>query len=225
MSLCILNIHGIGTPHDRVEPDEARYWISRDQYCDALDQAKARIDRGHQVAITFDDGNQSDLQIGAPELVARGMTGQFFILTGRLEDPLYLSAADINTLQGQGMEIGLHGRDHVDWRALDPAGFEAETATARDTLAAITGQAITTAAIPFGAYNKRVISGLKRNGFKVMYTSDGGFASAQARVQNRTSLQAHMTPADVSAILNGQEPLQRKVKRAVKSWLKANVVG
>ncbi|MEB8388442.1 polysaccharide deacetylase family protein [Rhodobacteraceae bacterium KMM 6894] len=204
---------------------EARYWISRDQYCDALDRAYTQIQKGRQIGITFDDGNRSDLEIAAPELVARGMTGQFFILTGRLDDPQYLSPADIQTLQGHGMAIGLHGHDHIDWRRLDAAGFKAETITARHTLAAITGHPITTAAIPFGAYNKKVIAGLARNGFRKIYTSDGGQTSDRRRVQHRSSVQADMSSVQIDAILTGQETIHCTARRAIKSWLKTYVIG
>jgi len=223
-AICILNFHGIGTLHDGVGPDEARYWVTRDRFLDTLDRAQAHSARGRPVRITFDDGNRSDLEIAAPVLRDRGLSGDFFVLTGRLGDPRYLSEQDIKTLQEMGMGIGLHGRDHIDWRKADDARLKAETITARDTLAQIVGQQVATVGVPFGAYNARVIKQLRHAGFRQIYTSDGGLASENRVLQHRTSVQGHMDADRIDGILAGREPLSRKINRALKTWLKSNVL-
>jgi peptidoglycan/xylan/chitin deacetylase (PgdA/CDA1 family) len=223
--LCIINFHGIGTPHADVGPDEARYWVTQDRFEACLDQAVAYQSGGGQIEITFDDGNRSDLDIACPALVTRGLRGHFFVLTGRLDDPRYLSADDIRTLQAQDMAIGLHGKDHVDWRKATTAGLQIEIDQARDTLSAIVEQPIDTVGLPFGGYDKRVIRYLRRAGFRRIYTSDGGHTEADSQLRHRTSLQAHMGPAHIEAILKDDASAITKVKRALKSWLKANVIG
>lgn len=223
--LCILNFHGIGTPHTDVGADEARYWVTQTQFERCLDQAVAHQSAGGQIAITFDDGNRSDLEIACPALAARGLRGQFFILTGRLDDPRYLSPDDIRALEAQNMEIGLHGMAHVDWRQADTQGLHLEVNAARDQLSKIVGHPIDTVGLPFGGYNKRVIRHLKQAGFRRIYTSDGGHTGAGRMLQHRTSVQAHMEASEIEAILKGTETLAATGKRALKSWLKANVIG
>lgn len=223
--LCILNFHGIGTPHANVGADEARYWVTQARFERCLDQALTHQSAGRQIKITFDDGNRSDLDIACPALLARGLHGHFFILTGRLDDPRYLSSDDIRTLHAQNMEIGLHGRAHVDWRQMDEKGLHVEVNTARDQLSEITGHSIDTAGLPFGGYNKRVIRHLRQAGFKRIYTSDGGHTGSGGLLQHRTSVQGHMEASDIEAILKGNETLATTSKRALKSWLKANVIG
>ena len=223
-AICILNFHGIGTPHEGVGPDEVRYWVTRDQFLDTLDRAQAHSARGHLVRITFDDGNGSDLDIAAPALRDRGLSGDFFVLTGRLGHPRYLSEQDIQTLHAQGMRIGLHGRDHVDWRKADDAQLKAETITARDMLAQIVGQRIDTVGVPFGAYNTRVVKRLRHAGFREIYTSDGGLILENRLLRHRTSIQGHMDGGRIEAILAGREPLGRKINRALKACLKSNAL-
>ena len=82
----ILNFHGIGVPSRALEPGEDRFWISRDAYRAILDAVVA-ANGVPSVSITFDDGNLSDIAIGAPELAARGLTATFFVLAGRLGTP------------------------------------------------------------------------------------------------------------------------------------------
>src|SRR5690242_12624710 len=104
----ILNFHGIGVPHEGVDVAERPYWIDEPFFAQILDHVSARPD-GHRIQYTFDDGNQSDLVVGAAALAQRGRTAQFFLLTGRFDDPRYLSPEDARTLVGMGMRIGLHG--------------------------------------------------------------------------------------------------------------------
>lgn len=223
-AICILNFHGIGTPHEGVGPDEARYWVTRDQFLDTLDRAQVHSASGNPVRITFDDGNCSDLDVAAPALRERGLSGDFFVLTGRLSDPRYLSKRDIKALHSQGMRIGLHGHDHVDWRKADDAQLKAETITAREMLAQIVGQEIDTVGIPFGAYNTRVVKQLKHAGFHEIYTSDGGLTSENCPLRHRTSIQGHMDASQIEAILAGRDPLGRKINRALKAWMKSNLL-
>ncbi|SMY09296.1 polysaccharide deacetylase family protein [Flavimaricola marinus] len=222
--LCILNFHGIGTPHANVAEDEARYWVSRDQFLAMLDRIKLLSSRGTQIKITFDDGNLSDLEIACPALQDRNLVGHFFVLTGRLDDPAYLSAGQVRDLLAKGMEIGLHGQDHVDWRKADAPQLQTETITARDTLSRITGRPVETVAIPFGAYNARVIKHLKASGFKEIYTSDGGHAAQNQPLRHRTSVRSDMDVSRIDAIVADSAPARAKIKRTVKSWLKSNVI-
>ena len=122
----VINFHGIGSAHDAVVESERPYWISADQFEAIIDRAQAHPN-AKRVRWTFDDGNRSDLVIGARVLAERGMRGAFFVLTGRFDDPLYLSRADTRALADMGMAVGLHGKDHVDWRRLDPATLTDET--------------------------------------------------------------------------------------------------
>ncbi|MEM7546724.1 MAG: polysaccharide deacetylase family protein [Pseudomonadota bacterium] len=223
-SLAILNFHGIGVPHDGVPADEVPYWVSADKFRTVLDQIKQFEAQGGQALITFDDGNRSDLEIASPELKLRNMTGHFFILTGRFGDPRYLSPVDLLRLQESGMAIGLHGRDHVDWRKLDTAGLAAETIDARHRLGEIVGQRIDTVGIPFGAYNRRVIEHLKQAGFQEIYTSDGGYASRRRVVRHRTSVRSDMSDSQIAGVLNGRESVVAKTRRGLKAWLKEHIV-
>ena len=45
--------------------------------------------------ISFDDGNASDLEIGLPALLERGLTATFFVLAGRLGRPGSLDADEV----------------------------------------------------------------------------------------------------------------------------------
>lgn len=218
----VLTFHGVGEPREEIDAGERAYWVGRDAYHRILDLVDGHPN-GRFVTYTFDDGNSTDMPV-AEALQERGRTGKFYVLTGRIDRPHYLSIADMRHLSELGMEVGLHGRDHVDWSSLDTAGLEAETVEARSVLARAADRPVTSVAIPFGRYNRRVIRKLADAGFERIYTCDGGWAKRGQQVQNRTSIRAEMGLDDVRAILDGHEPASVRAKRLLKATLKRYVV-
>ncbi|MFC3118052.1 polysaccharide deacetylase family protein [Jhaorihella thermophila] len=204
----VLILHGIGAPERALEPGEARFWLSREEFCHLLDRVAAMGDR--RPVLTFDDGNASDAKIALPELERRGLRAMFFILTDRIDRPGSVSAGDVRALARAGMTVGLHGAAHRDWRRLDAAGREAEFRQARARLEDLTGQPVTLAAAPFGLYDRRVASWLKREGFEALYTSDRGLASDADFLRCRNCVERDMTATDVERCLRGSpSPLRR----------------
>lgn len=219
----ILNFHGIGEPHGGIDDAERPYWISEARFVEMLDQIESHPARG-RVRITFDDGKRSDITIAMPLLQERGYCGEFFILTGRFDDSDYVSREDCRALVAGGMVVGLHGRHHVNWRALDREGFADETVAARAELEAVIGQPVRSVAIPYGRYNRGVIARLTAQGFDTIYTTDGGESAAGQRVRNRTTLRSDTTDQRFARLLDGIEPLKPRLRRAVSTFLRRHVV-
>lgn len=219
----VLNFHGLGKIPDHVEFDERPYWVSVSGFEQILDEVAICRAGGQDVKITFDDGNRTDLEVAAPYLRDRGLTATFFVLTGRLERDEYLTAADIRSLLDMGMNIGLHGRDHVDWRRLDADGLKEEIPKARMLLSDITRKPVNTVSIPFGAYNRRVMSFLARMNFDTIFTSDGGLARQGAQVQPRLTIREDTQMDDIRNLLDGairtRESLRCGMKRLLKRYL------
>lgn len=219
----ILNFHGIGTPHAGVDASERPYWVSEKQFVDILDMVERRPD-ADDVLWTFDDGNRSDLDIGAPALSERGRSGVFFVLTGRFDDPNYLDHDQIRHLMAMGMAVGLHGRDHVDWRQIDVAQLNAETVDARNDLMDVIGQPVDQVAIPFGAYNRKIISHLVKCGFSKINTSDGGPSRSTDRVLSRTSVRSDMSLDRVTELIEDRLPARRKIRRQASTFVRRHVL-
>lgn len=64
------------------------------------------------VSISFDDGHESNLSIGALELERRGWRGSFYLAPELLEGEGYLSWAQAEGLAAKGHEIGAHSSTH-----------------------------------------------------------------------------------------------------------------
>ena len=219
MRRVILNFHGLGTPARPLEPGEAPYWVSPEFFADTLALVQ-RLKPHVETHITFDDGNLSDLEIAAPLLAEHGMQARFFVLSARIGQPGSLSADDIRALQGAGHLIGSHGAGHIDWKGLDAPGQIREYDTARAEIAAVTGAPVTEAAIPFGRYNRAVLSALAARGYTRVYSSDGGDWRRDTAPIPRTSPRADMTLGDIETVLLGREGLKRRLRRGLARAVK-----
>lgn len=179
-----LTFHGIGTPARELEPGEADVWVSHERFEAVLDRAAAL----GGVRITFDDGNQSDLEHALPALSRRSLTATFFVVAGRLGEPEFLDGDDVRELRDAGMTIGCHGMHHRPWRTLDDAELERELVDARGMLQEVVGGPVTQAACPFGSYNRRVLRALRRSGYAEVHTSDRGLARPADWMQARNTV-------------------------------------
>jgi peptidoglycan/xylan/chitin deacetylase (PgdA/CDA1 family) len=216
LNLCF---HGIGTPGRELEPDEDQFWVEPDVFAAMLDAVAGQP----RVRISFDDGNESDVVHALPALRDRGLTASFFVLAGRIGQPGSLSAAGIATLAGQGMTVGSHGMGHRDWRTVDDAGLRLELTDAADQISAAAGRPVTRAACPFGSYDRRVLTALRRHGYERVYTVDGGGARAGAWQQARYTVRSDDTAAGIAALAARPDGPRlpaavRAGKTVVKRW-------
>lgn len=207
-------IHGIGTPGRDLEPGEAAYWISESQFGMLLDMITALPDPGH-IRITFDDGNLSDHDIALPALIARGLEAEFFVLSGRVDQAGSLGRSQIRALQTAGMQIGSHGVDHVDWRTAKHPTLETEVRESRAKLEEICERKVTTAAIPFGRYDGRVLTALRQAGYTRVYSSDMGKMNPDHFLCPRKSVQTTMDQGDFSHLLSARMSPSARLRRAI----------
>lgn len=210
--------HGIGTPARELEPGEDRYWIDVDTFHRVLDD----VATWPSVRISFDDGNASDVEIGLPALVERGLPADFFVLAGRLGAPGSLDDAAVKELATAGMTIGTHGMRHVPWRGLSAAETGAELVEARTRIAAAAGVEVDAAACPLGRYDRRLLADLRRLGYRRVFTSDRRAAKADAWLQPRFSVRSGDTAESFRAEALTPPPLVRQARSAavglIKRW-------
>lgn len=216
----VLNVcfHGVGEPRRELEPGEERYWVSTGQFHDILDELLS----WPAVRISFDDGNASDTAIALPALVERNMTADFFLLAGRIGQFGSVSAKGVRQLRQHGMAIGSHGMRHRSWRRLTGAEATEEFVTARKLLADMAEAPVNDAACPLGAYDRRVLASLRRQGYHRIFTSDRRPTRPDAWMQSRYSVRREDTPESLRATVLARPSLTGRVRGAavgmVKRW-------
>ncbi len=137
--------------------------ITLDSY---LKTRKIASPEGKRVILSFDDGHVSNYRLALPLLRKFGFTAVFFIVADWVGSPHYMDEDDIRRLADAGMEIGSHGLTHSYLPLLDDGGVERELVESRERLESITGQEVVFFAFPGGHHDKRVITGLKRWGYR-----------------------------------------------------------
>jgi peptidoglycan/xylan/chitin deacetylase (PgdA/CDA1 family) len=213
-----LTFHGIGSAARPLEPGESRVWVSQEQFLSLLNAAVSRDD----VAITFDDGNASDVEQALPALHTRGLRATFFVVAGRLGTPGFLDEDGLRALAAAGMEIGCHGMHHRAWRGLEERALHEELVEGRAILERVVDRQVARAACPFGAYDRRVLNTLRRSGYQHVYTSDRGTSRPDDFLQPRNSVGPNDGPGLLEEIAAAKPPTvttaARRAKMAIKRW-------
>jgi len=189
-----LTFHGIGVPPDWVPVEEKKYWIPKQVFSEMILRV-SKTARAHdiQLTVTFDDGNKSDVSIGAPLLRELGMTGYFFPCAGRLGKAGYLDQKDLETLISDGFEIGSHGMNHLPWATLHGDVLQQEIAGSKAALERAIGRPVRCAALPFGSYNRRALAAARAAGYQQVFSSDPGLVKAGSWFTRRISYHDGMT--------------------------------
>jgi peptidoglycan/xylan/chitin deacetylase (PgdA/CDA1 family) len=115
------------------------------------------------VSFTFDDGD-ADQMTAARILRSHGMRGTFYIITGAVGAPGYLTLADLHRLAAAGNEIGGHTVSHLELTNVTPAEARRQVCTGRDILTRW-GFRVTSFAYPGAAYGPAVEAIVRGCGF------------------------------------------------------------
>jgi peptidoglycan/xylan/chitin deacetylase (PgdA/CDA1 family) len=215
-SVVIVNVHGVGAPTRALDPGEDVAWVSVAQLELVLDAAIGRPD----VRLTFDDGNVSDVEIALPRLLERGLTAEFFIAAGLLGDPGRLDKDGVRELRAAGMPVGSHGWAHRDWRRLTPEQAHQEFVEAPRLLAELSGAPVRRHSIPFGSYDRQVLSRLRGVGATRAYTSDGGRTRDGGWLQARNSLRDTLDAGWIERVMLRPPSVPRRARRIAATTVK-----
>lgn len=171
-----------GRPLCHSEPGYARYVISIDEFKAHMalihEQGLRGVSVGEAltfsapaVAITVDDGCETDVLAIAPVLKEFSYGATFYITTGWVGKPGYLSLAQLRELHDLGFEIGCHSMTHPYLSDLDATGLQREIADAKTALEQMLGSAIEHFSFPGGRGDVRAVQVAKEAGYKSVATS------------------------------------------------------
>ena len=123
--------------------------------------------------LTFDDGGLSAVTHISEVLERRGWRGYFFVTTGRLNTPGFLTSDEVREIAKRGHVIGSHTESHP--KRLSTCARQ----TIRDewrgsvgSLSEIVGTRIVHASVPNGAYSHIVAEEAAEAGIRVLFTSE-----------------------------------------------------
>lgn len=212
--------------------DANHYKLSPEVFAAHLDAGPSS---SPDVLFTFDDGGISALVPTADLLESRGVRGLFFIVSDRIGDRGFCTAADLRELHARGHAIGSHSASHpVPISALSDAALADEWVRSRNVIADAIGADVTTASVPGGFNSPRVTDAAAAAGYGALYTSEPTRAlrmHGAMRIHGRFSVTRATATAVVGDVLHGR-PLPwvrqrllwdaKKVVKAVggSAWLR-----
>jgi peptidoglycan/xylan/chitin deacetylase (PgdA/CDA1 family) len=123
------------------------------------------------IAITFDDGWESDLIAAVPIMKEAGYNATFYVTVGFVGQPGYMSPTQIRELSVLGYEVGCHSMTHAYLTNLDERGLHREMAEAKTHLEDILGKPVEHFSCPGGRYNKRVMQAAREAGYRSLTNS------------------------------------------------------
>ena len=167
------------------EPGYVRYVVTESRFREQLARLEEKGFRGLSVtqalensaadapsiAITFDDGSESDLIAAAPALKQRGFNATFYVVPAFLGQRGYLSERQLRELSDLGFEIGCHSMSHAFLTDLDAGRLNVEIGGAKDRLEQVLGRRVDHFACPGGRWNRRVSEVAEAAGYRSVATS------------------------------------------------------
>lgn len=88
-----------------------------------------------RIAITFDDGKESDYTVALPIMTAAGFPGTSYVISNKVGTPGFVTLAQLQEMYAAGWCVGNHTSDHNDLSVLEAGDLESITA-GRDWLIA-----------------------------------------------------------------------------------------
>jgi peptidoglycan/xylan/chitin deacetylase (PgdA/CDA1 family) len=123
------------------------------------------------IVLSFDDGYPQDVQVVLPALRARGWPAVLNLQIGNL------APARVRQLLAAGWEIDAHTVTHPDLTLVGAAQLRREVAGSRRWIQAVFGAPANFFCYPYGRYNARVVSAVRRAGYVGAVTETPGDAS------------------------------------------------
>ena len=138
--------------------------------------------RSPAVLLTFDGWYPADFASAVPILKSYGFPAVFFLVSWCLSDESGETSMqyrkELLELASMGYTIGCHSHTHQDLTTVSMADLEQEVTGSRKILEQVLGQRVDAFCYPYGAWDARVASVVKKAGFDVAFTVDLGGVSA-----------------------------------------------
>jgi peptidoglycan/xylan/chitin deacetylase (PgdA/CDA1 family) len=209
-----------GRPTCGRQPGYLRYVVPEANFLAQLDHLRAEGVQGlsvgtalsgrpagqRAVAITFDDGCETDLLVAAPLLQERGFGATFYVVAGFVGQAGFLTGPQVRRLAESGFEIGCHSMTHPYLTDLDEVRMGVEIVEAKDRLEQLTGRPVAHFSCPGGRWDGRVARLARESGYASVATSrvgangpaDDRYCLARVAVQRGTGV------ADFDGVCRGR---------------------
>jgi peptidoglycan/xylan/chitin deacetylase (PgdA/CDA1 family) len=213
----ILMYHQIATPAQEplsrpdlvVPPDEFALQMSGLQRAGWRSETLAALARemraGAQTpartfVVTIDDGGLDGYTNAAPILSEHGFAATYFVISGRIDEPDYMTRQQLRLLIAAGSEVSDHSRSHQRLTGRSKGSLKREICDAADEIGRLAGVRPVTFAYPFGDFDDAAIAAVRScAGILLAVTTDrrGAVGATDRFHLSRLAVLPGTTPADL----------------------------
>ena len=129
------------------------------------------------IILTFDDGYRDAFTEAFPRLRAHGMTATFYIISGYVSLPAYMTWEQLKMLRDAGMELAPHTTYHENLRTLSERKQRTTIITSIRELEGTLGIHVHSFAYPYGKYSRKTMQFVREAGIPFAVTTHSGVAS------------------------------------------------
>src|ERR1700730_8693784 len=178
---------------------------------------------GRAVAITFDDGAETDLIAAAQVLSEAGFQATFYITVGFLGKRGYMSASQLRALSGLGFEIGCHSMTHAYLSDLDSRELRREVVEAKQELEQLLSLPIEHFSCPGGRYDGRAKKLAQEAGYSSVATSHphSNRPSSDRFALGRVAVMRDTTLPEFQRLCRGQGLWKRQFSGSLRETAKS----
>ncbi|WP_433206618.1 polysaccharide deacetylase family protein [Dactylosporangium sp. CS-047395] len=173
-------------------------WVTADDFSLA-EYTPAQLDRA-LISLTFDDGWKSQYTAGVPLLDKYQMPSTFYLLTGTITYPDYMTQAEMCQLKSHRVEIASHTVTHPHLPQLTAAKIDTELKNSQADLKKWCGSDVAkNFATPYGEYDSKVLTATKKY-YRSHRSTDEGYNTKDSTDVNNIKVQNILnttTPAQV----------------------------
>lgn len=220
-----------GRPLCQAEPGYVRYILRAADFRAQMELLQQKGWRGvsvgeairnfaeNSVAITFDDGCETDLLYAAPVLGEMKCGATFYVTAGFIGKSGYLKPSQLQDLSRMGFEIGCHSMTHAYLTDVNDTDLHRETAEAKAQLEQILGKPVEHFSCPGGRHNARVSDAARRAGYRTVATSriQKNSAASDVFALGRVAVMRSTPLSDFEQICEGRKMWQRNLQEQLRS--------
>ena len=126
-----------------------------------VDRGDGGFDRG-LVSLTFDDGSSSSRTVSIPKMNTYGFKSTQYLVTGVLNQSGEWTSQNVRDVSASGHEIASHTITHPFLIQLSSSSLTSEITSSQNTLQTILGKPVPNFAYPYGDYNGRVVTEMRK---------------------------------------------------------------
>jgi len=211
--------------HEIMPESDYSYCVPAGNFKDHLQVFSDQLHAGHAAQITFDDGEQSQMEVAGPLLHESGIKATYFVTPGLIGTAhKFLGWDQLAQLKSAGHSVQSHGWSHKFLTTCDDCELEHELKMSKQSLEDQLGAPVEEMSIPGGRWDTRVLRACADAGYQRVYVSEPWIAAEMCGVEvlGRFMVRNTTSIEQLKKVVRGDRATLRKMR--MRSQIRKSIV-